>query len=68
MRKEKKGLVGIAEKLGFMGFSASTNIVFNFKSTYYKYFLTSVLSHFQQTASHAEGSDGTVSAHRGNGL
>lgn len=43
MRKEKKGLVGIAEKLGFMGFSASTNIVFNFKSTYYKYFLTSVL-------------------------
>ena len=41
--KKKKGLIGLAEKLGFMGFSASTNIVFNFKSTYYKYFLTSVL-------------------------
>ncbi len=41
--KKKKGVVGLAEKLGFMGFSASTNIVFNFKSTYYKYFLTSVL-------------------------
>ena len=43
MNKEKKSIVGLAEKLGFMSFSASTNIVFNFKSTYYKYFLTSIL-------------------------
>ena len=44
MKKEKrKGTIGLAEKLGFMSFSASTNIVFNFKSTFYKYFLTSVL-------------------------
>ena len=35
--------VGLLEKLGFMSFSTSTNIVFNFKSTYYKYFLTSIL-------------------------
>ena len=42
-KEKKKGLIGFLEKLGFMGFSASTNIVFNFKSTYYKYFLTSVL-------------------------
>ncbi len=42
MEKEKKG-VGLLEKLGFMSFSASTNIVFNFKSTYYKFFLTSIL-------------------------
>ena len=41
--KKKKGLIGFLEKLGFMGYSASTNIVFNFKSTYYKYFLTSIL-------------------------
>ena len=43
MEKKKKGLVGLGEKLGFMSFSASTNIVFNFKSTYYKFFLTSIL-------------------------
>lgn len=42
-KEKKKSVVGLAEKLGFMGFSTSTNIVFNFKSTYYKYFLTSVL-------------------------
>ena len=41
-RKEGK-TVGLLEKLGFMSFSTSTNIVFNFKSTYYKYFLTSIL-------------------------
>ncbi len=41
-RKEGK-TVGFLEKLGFMSFSTSTNIVFNFKSTYYKYFLTSIL-------------------------
>ena len=39
----EKEKTGILEKLGFMSFSASTNIVFNFKSTYYKYFLTSIL-------------------------
>ena len=43
MEKKEKGKIGILEKLGFMSFSASTNIVFNFKSTYYKYFLTSIL-------------------------
>ncbi|MBQ6492691.1 MAG: MFS transporter [Erysipelotrichaceae bacterium] len=43
MAKEKKGLISLPEKLGFMSFSTSTNIVFNFKSTYYKYFLTSIL-------------------------
>ncbi len=43
MEKKKKALVGLGEKLGFMSFSASTNIVFNFKSTYYKFFLTSIL-------------------------
>ena len=43
MGKENEKKVGILEKLGFMSFSASTNIVFNFKSTYYKYFLTSIL-------------------------
>ena len=41
--EKKENKVGILEKLGFMSFSASTNIVFNFKSTYYKYFLTSIL-------------------------
>lgn len=40
---EKKKKIGFLEKLGFMSFSTSTNIVFNFKSTYYKYFLTSIL-------------------------
>ena len=43
MEKENKKTIGLLEKLGFMSFSASTNIVFNFKSTYYKFFLTSIL-------------------------
>jgi Na+/melibiose symporter-like transporter len=43
MSDNKKKTVGLAEKLGFMSFSTSTNIVFNFKSTYYKFFLTSIL-------------------------
>ena len=43
MKKENSKTVGLLEKLGFMSFSTSTNIVFNFKSTYYKYFLTSIL-------------------------
>ncbi len=43
MAKEHNKVVGLAEKLGFMSFSTSTNIVFNFKSTYYKFFLTSIL-------------------------
>lgn len=37
---EKMGLV---EKLGFMTFSASDNIVYQFKSLYYLFFLTNVL-------------------------
>ena len=32
-----------SELFGFLTFSASTNIVTNFKGTYYKYFLTSIL-------------------------
>lgn len=43
MSRDEKSVVRLPEKLGFMSFSASTNIVFNFKSTYYKYFLTSIL-------------------------
>ena len=43
MEKNKKKTVSLLEKLGFMSFSTSTNIVFNFKSTYYKFFLTSIL-------------------------
>ena len=43
MSKEEKSVIKLPEKLGFLSFSASTNIVFNFKSTYYKYFLTSIL-------------------------
>ena len=44
MKKEgNKSIIKLPEKLGFLSFSASTNIVFNFKSTYYKYFLTSIL-------------------------
>lgn len=39
--KEK---VKLSEKLGFMIFSTSTNIIFNFKSAYYLLFLTNVLS------------------------
>ena len=43
MAEKKKRTIGLLEKLGFMSFSTSTNIVFNFKSTYYKFFLTSIL-------------------------
>ena len=43
MKKENNSEIKLAEKLGFLSFSTSTNIVFNFKSTYYKYFLTSIL-------------------------
>ena len=43
MEKNNKKTVGLLEKLGFTSFSTSTNIVFNFKSTYYKFFLTSIL-------------------------
>ena len=42
-KQESNSIIKLPEKLGFMSFSASTNIVFNFKSTYYKYFLTSIL-------------------------
>lgn len=42
MRKDS-GKVGLAEKLGFMSFSASGNIVYNFKSLYYLIFLTNVI-------------------------
>lgn len=42
-KEEKNSVIKLPEKLGFLSFSASTNIVFNFKSTYYKYFLTSIL-------------------------
>ncbi|MDR1641932.1 MAG: glycoside-pentoside-hexuronide (GPH):cation symporter [Clostridiales bacterium] len=34
--------VGIGEKLGFMAFSGSNNIVYQFKSIYYLFFLTEV--------------------------
>lgn len=40
---EKKSLVTAREKLGFLSFSTSSNIVFNFKSLYYLIFLTNVL-------------------------
>ena len=43
MNGKKSSVVRLSEKLGFMSFSTSTNIVFNFKSTYYKFFLTSIL-------------------------
>ena len=42
-KEENKSVIRLPEKLGFLSFSASANIVFNFKSTYYKYFLTSIL-------------------------
>ncbi len=43
MDKENKGVVKLPEKLGYMAYSASANIVFNFKSLYYLIFLTNVL-------------------------
>ncbi len=42
-RQEDGRVVGFAEKLGFLGLSTATNIVFNFKSIYYTIFLTNVL-------------------------
>ncbi len=43
MKKENKGVVQLPEKLGYMAYSTSANIVFNFKSLYYLIFLTNVL-------------------------
>ena len=40
---EVKERVKTSEKIGFLTFSASTNIVFNFKDIYYLFFLTDVL-------------------------
>lgn len=40
---KKTSVVRLPEKLGFMAFSTSANIVFNFKSLYYLIFLTNVL-------------------------
>lgn len=40
----KKDRVKLSEKFGFMFFSTSTNIIFNFKSAYYLLFLTNVLN------------------------
>ena len=39
----KNTMVSMKEKLGFMTFSTSSNIVFNFKNIYYLIFLTNVL-------------------------
>lgn len=39
----EKNKVKLSEKLGFFTFSASTNIIFNFKDIYYLFFLTDVL-------------------------
>ena len=41
--KKDKGVVRLPEKLGYMAYSTSANIVFNFKSLYYLIFLTNVL-------------------------
>lgn len=41
--KKDKGVVRLSEKLGYMAYSTSANIVFNFKSLYYLIFLTNVL-------------------------
>lgn len=45
MKEEKNGqsMITLGEKIGFMTFSTSSNIVFNFKSLYYLIFLTNVL-------------------------
>lgn len=42
-KEKKKGQAGLAEKAGFFLYSTAVNMAINFKSTYYKYFLTSVL-------------------------
>ena len=41
--KKDKGVVKLPEKLGYMAYSTSANIVFNFNSLYYLIFLTNVL-------------------------
>ena len=43
MKKDNGTVVKFPEKLGFLGLSTATNIVFNFKSIYYTIFLTNVL-------------------------
>ena len=40
---EENNRVKTSEKVGFLTFSASTNIVFNFKDIYYLFFLTDIL-------------------------
>ena len=40
---ERENRVKTSEKVGFLTFSASTNIVFNFKDIYYLFFLTDIL-------------------------
>lgn len=35
--------IGVLEKLGFSFFAASVNVVYSFKNSYYKYFLTGIL-------------------------
>lgn len=43
MKKDNGQVVRFPEKLGFLGLSTATNVVFNFKSIYYTIFLTNVL-------------------------
>lgn len=43
MEKDNGPVVKFLEKLGFLGLSTATNIMFNFKSIYYTIFLTNVL-------------------------
>ena len=40
---KQKSMISFSEKFGFLAFSTSSNIVFNFKSIYYLIFLTNVL-------------------------
>lgn len=44
MSEREEGKVGIAEKMGFLCFSMSDNIIYYFKSIYYLIFLTNVLN------------------------
>ena len=39
----KNTMISLKEKFGFLAFSTSSNIVFNFKNLYYLIFLTNVL-------------------------
>ncbi|MDR1355692.1 MAG: glycoside-pentoside-hexuronide (GPH):cation symporter [Propionibacteriaceae bacterium] len=43
MSNEDKPKIKMGEKLGFLAFSSSNNIVYQFKSLYYLFFLTNVL-------------------------